>query len=98
MTEPNDQNRPSSPFDYPEFRQAIQNLAERIPDLLERKMEGDFKERRVSSISMAIFIGLIIVVTGALTYIGRLSSDTVAFIFGAIVGYTFSYLQGWLPS
>lgn len=58
MTEPNNEYQTKSILDYPELRQSIQQFAERIPNLLEQKIQGELK-------ATAIFIIMLIIAVGA---------------------------------
>ena len=98
MTEPNNESKQPSAFDYPEVREAFLQFAQRIPDLLEEKIKGEFRTRRTGSIGIAVFVVLVIGSVLTLAILDKLSSDAIGFMFGTIVGASFTYLRNLLPS
>ena len=65
--------------------------------MLEQKIQGELKARRAGSIGTAIFVVLLIGAVVALAFWNKISSDAIAFLFGTIVGASFTYLRDLLP-
>lgn len=81
-------------FSSPEIQKAIAD----IPNLIKRSIEVKTKWTATPTIIIILLlIGGIIGVVTWLTAIGKLSSDAVAFLLGAIVGASFTFLQKFLP-
>ena len=76
----------------------IQKAIAEIPSTLRRSTEIKTKWTAAPTIiAILILVGGIIGVVAYLTAIGKLSSDAVAFLFGTIVGASFTFLQKFLP-
>ena len=76
----------------------IQKAIAEIPKLIERAMQTKTKWATLPTV--ILILGLVFAVIGAITYlavIDKLSSDSIALVFGVIVGASFTYLQKFLP-
>lgn len=49
-----------------------------------------------SLVSVFFMLGVIVAALVALSFFGKVSGDTVAFLFGSIVGYLFAFLQRYV--
>lgn len=97
MAEANEQREPSRFLDYPELRQSLQYFLEQMPGLFQKHIESGAKTRRSGSIGVAVFIVLLIIAVVVLAFWNKISSDAIAFLFGTIVGASFTYLRDLLP-
>ena len=53
---------------------------------------------RKLTLSLLIFLGLVIIAMAVLTYFGKVSGDALLFLVGIIVGYIMNMIQGLLYS
>ncbi|PYB68278.1 hypothetical protein DMB44_04860 [Thermoplasma sp. Kam2015] len=80
-------------------------LAQQYVDLQKSKLENAVKRdekagihNRKLTMSLLIFLGLVIIAMAVLTYFGKVSGDALLFLVGIIVGYLMNMIQGLLYS
>ena len=84
---------------------AILPLGQQYVDLQKSKLEYTIKRdekagthNRKLTLSLLIFLGLVIIAMAVLTYFGKVSGDALLFLVGIIVGYIMNMIQGLLYS
>ena len=80
-------------------------LAQQYVDLQKSKLENAVKRdekagihNRKLTMSLLIFLGLVIVAMAVLTFFGKVSGDALLFLVGIIVGYLMNMIRGLLYS
>lgn len=84
---------------------AIMPLAKEYVDLQKSKFEFSVKRdekagthNRKLTLSLLVFLGVVIVAMAVLTFFGKVSGDALLFLVGIIVGYIMTMIQGLLYS
>ena len=84
---------------------AILPLGQQYVDLQKSKLENTIKRdekagfhNRKLTVSLLIFLGLVIIAMAVLTYFAKVSGDALLFLVGIIVGYLMNMIQGLLYS
>ena len=84
---------------------AVLPLGQQYVDLQKSKLEHTIKRdekagahNRKLTLSLLIFLDIIIIAMAVLTYLGKVSGDALLFLVGIIVGYIMNMIQGLLYS
>lgn len=74
---------------------AIADSIRHIAELVD-KLEKSWEIKRQISTRIFCILGLLIAFTSFLGWQGIISGDAIAFLFGAIIGYLFSFLHKYM--
>lgn len=83
-----------------EHEKPLSNLIDKINKTIEivstqflRHKERDIKFSLRMSLILAFIVSLIVIVTSALTFYGKLDGTTLTFLLGLIVGYMLTFIR-----
>jgi len=78
------------------FIPEVKEFLKRVNSLVEWYPKASGEGRRIVTRNFLYLIGGIVLGTGILTFFGKISGDSFAFVIGSLLGYTFAFLQRYL--